>query len=210
MCFSPEASFGLAAVLTVVGALSVSSAKTPQGKLFGLAPFFFAIQQYAEGFLWLHIPCCEEFSENAEPLQYLFLFIALIVYPLFFPLSAFLLERKRSRRRAILLFLIAGILVTLRNISDLLYYHPEAAIINQSIKYFPFEYVWYAKLLYLVIITTPLLLSSLKGMWIVGGLTLIGFIVSLTLYTWTFTSVWCFFAALFSICVYYIIRKNHL
>ena len=53
MCFSAGASFGAAAVLSIVGAVAVIKAKTiPQG-LFAAIPFIFSIQQVAEGMLWL-------------------------------------------------------------------------------------------------------------------------------------------------------------
>ncbi len=45
-------------------------------------------------------------------------------------------------------------------------------------------------------------------MWILGGLALMGFVVADSLYYEAFISVWCFYAAVISIILYFILRDN--
>jgi len=53
MCFSASVSFGASALLTTCGALSIRKAQGPAQKLFASTPFFFGIQQFSEGCIWL-------------------------------------------------------------------------------------------------------------------------------------------------------------
>src|SRR5690242_16873221 len=53
VCFSAQASFVAAAVLTGIGAVSVRRAPTRRHVAFGAVPLIFAAQQAVEGALWL-------------------------------------------------------------------------------------------------------------------------------------------------------------
>ena len=53
MCFSATASFSAGAVLTGLGAVSLSKASSPREYPFASIPLLFGIQQITEGFVWL-------------------------------------------------------------------------------------------------------------------------------------------------------------
>jgi len=97
MCFSAEASFAVAGVLTVVGWYTNKCVKTKQQKPFALIPWLFAIQQAAEGFVWLsakgHIALCWGLYAS-----YIFLLFALAIWPVWIPFSLLALERGHSKR----------------------------------------------------------------------------------------------------------------
>lgn len=89
MCFSPVASFVAFAVLTVIGltgfALNLRYGPTKRRPLWWCplaAPFFFGLQQGAEGFVWLHIQENEDGNCDAAAI---FSFFAYVWWPSFVP-----------------------------------------------------------------------------------------------------------------------------
>lgn len=56
MCFLATASFSAGIVLTVIGVASIKKSNHKSQLLFASNPFFFGLQQFAEGILWLTIP----------------------------------------------------------------------------------------------------------------------------------------------------------
>jgi thiamine transporter ThiT len=61
-------------------------------------------------------------------------------------------------------------------------------------------------LIYLFVTITSLFISSTKNMHLLGILMFLSCVVSVILYTKNTTSVWCFFAAVISGVIYWIIR----
>ena len=53
MCFSAGASFAGGAVLSVVGIATQGKVRKPKQRLFAVIPLLFALQQFAEGILWI-------------------------------------------------------------------------------------------------------------------------------------------------------------
>lgn len=56
MCFSPEASFVGAVVISAVGIATITKITNPSQIVFASIPLFFGIQQIAKGFLWISLP----------------------------------------------------------------------------------------------------------------------------------------------------------
>jgi hypothetical protein len=133
MCFSAGASFGAAAVLSIVGAVAVIKAKTiPQG-LFAAIPFIFSIQQVAEGMLWL------SFNNDDIPgrsfFTYVFLVFAIMFWPIWIPLTTRLLEKDVTRKKILTVILVAGIIVSAGFASIILFYPLEAVATHHHIQY---------------------------------------------------------------------------
>jgi len=63
-------------------------------------------------------------------------------------------------------------------------------------------------LIYLVPTLVPFFVSSLKRAYIMGIIMFLSFVVSAVAYREYLTSVWCFFAAVMSFVIYYIIRDS--
>ena len=111
MCFSATASFAASGVLGCIGALAYNQVRHKRQYLFALIPSLFAVQQAAEGVVWL------SFTHSAfEPWRttamYTFLFFALIIWPVWVPLSALCLDGAR-RSRLLDIALVVGIFVSL-------------------------------------------------------------------------------------------------
>ncbi|HET9434051.1 MAG TPA: DUF6629 family protein [Chitinophagaceae bacterium] len=104
MCFSAGASFGAAAVLSIVGAVAIIKARTVPEGMFAAIPFIFSIQQVAEGMLWL------SFNNDDIPgrsfFTYVFLVFAIIFWPIWIPLTTCFLEKDETRKKILTIILI--------------------------------------------------------------------------------------------------------
>lgn len=108
--------------------------------------------------------------------------------------------------------LAAGGAVAIYYLYSLIFCHPYAEISRFHIAYrstFQDPYSKVAIALYLAATLVPLFISSIKRTYILGAIVGISFIVSVVFYTKCLTSVWCFFAAVISFVIYYIIRDAH-
>lgn len=78
MCFSASSSFGAAIVISTIGVMAIKKVSIPAHYFFPLIPLFFAMQQFAEGILWLALT-----DSSYAPLEwtatYFFLFFAQVV-----------------------------------------------------------------------------------------------------------------------------------
>ena len=79
MCFSPEASFGLGAVLLPAGAYCVRTAvkRNPPWLPLALTPLLFGAQQVCEGLVWVGLRAEE--ATLVRPASLLFLFFGLAI-----------------------------------------------------------------------------------------------------------------------------------
>ena len=210
MCFSATASFSASIGLTLLGALSIKKAKTRSMRLFASTPLLFAVQQAAEGVVWLtatHTSSCLLVSST-----YAFLFFAFIFWPLWMPLVARTLEQNPQRKSLMNISVLAGCSVAAYSLWYIIYNSISAQIQHNHIAYIssgPTFAYYPMTVLYLLATVAPLFLSSVKHMWILGIGISVSYIVTVLQYTHNITSVWCFFAALLSGCVLYIVHVNN-
>lgn len=210
MCFSAGASFAAGAVIAAAGIATTVKVRKPSQRLFASIPFLFAIQQIAEGFLWLTLQ-----NDGHEILQiiskYLFLIPADILWPILIPLSVILMEENSKKRNIIKIFLYTGILLSIYYSICMLLFRINPVIMNCHIYYggtFPAKLMMPAFLLYITVTIAPLFISTVKKMYIFGILMFVACVVSAIFYTKNVTSVWCFFAALLSVLIYWILKSN--
>jgi hypothetical protein len=89
-----------------------------------------------------------------------------------------------------------------------LFFDVKPEILNCHINYagdYPRFLVIPAFLIYLVVTITPLLVSSLKGTFWLGIILFLGVIISVVFYIENVTSVWCFFGAVISVLIYWVL-----
>jgi hypothetical protein len=211
MCFSAGASFTASVFLTVLGTETLRKVHKPSQIVFASIPLFFAFQQAVEGVLWLVIGDTS-YGWLRTFTTFVFLIMAQVIWPLLVPLSVLSMEKKRSRIKILIALLAAGGCVALYYIYSLVFCSPYAEISRFHIAYHstfqdPFGKVAIA--LYLAATLAPLFVSSIKRTWILGTIVGLSFLVSVIFYTKCLTSVWCFFAAVISLVIYYIIRDAH-
>lgn len=211
MCFSAGASFTAGVLLTVVGSETVRKVHKPSQLAFAGIPVFFAAQQFAEGALWLTIG--KTGHAGAERLfTYLFLVMAQVVWPILVPLAVLLLERNKTRRRVLRVLLTVGTATGLYYACRLIAYPMHAEIVGRHVVYQDNTFNslgLITTILYLFATVAALVVSSTKRVYVLGIIMGLSFIVSAVFYIRSMTSVWCFFAAVMSFCVFYIVRDEH-
>ncbi len=223
MCFSPSASFTAAVLLGTLGYACLKETKNPKEGLLASIPLFFAVQQAAEGVVWMTIPGSETTISLATLLQtplltastHVFLFFAYLFWPLWIPLSFLAVEKVQFRTKILATTLIAGMIFGGASLGYLFY---TGGLIDLAIKGHSLHYELFKtlpqllcdifKLLYLYAVLAPSLVSSMKRAWIFGLLIAATFALSEYLYTVAFVSVWCFFSAIASASIYVILRQR--
>jgi hypothetical protein len=211
MCFSAGASFTAGVLLTVVGSETVRKVHKPSQFALASIPVFFAAQQFAEGALWMTIGKADH--AGAEKLfTYLFLVMAQIVWPILVPISVLLLERNETRRRLLHALLIVGVGIGLYYAYRLTVYPMHAEIVGRHVVYQDTALNSLGLItivLYLFATVAALVVSSTKRVYALGIIMGLSFIVSALFYIRCLTSVWCFFAAVMSFWVFYIVHDEH-
>ena len=204
MCFSAPASFTAAAVIGAVGAAALRKAGGGDRRLVFLAafPVLFAFQQLVEGFLWLELAHPE--PRAFRPLLvHLFQGYAEVFWPVFAPLTAFLIEPVAWRRRVIAGCLIVGVILAGYLLIAMIGHPYFAFIAGSHIVYKnDFDYPVGIEVPYVLATTISLLLSSRKPVQTLGVVILIGFFIAYMFVQHAYISVWCFFAAAASVMVY--------
>jgi hypothetical protein len=211
MCFSAGASFTAGVFLAVIGTETLRKVHKPSQIVFAGIPLFFAFQQFTEGVLWLTIGA-DGYGWLQSAATHIFLLMAQIIWPLVVPVSVLLMEKKKPRKKILIGLLAAGGAVALYYSYSLVFYRPYAEISRFHIAYQSTFHDPYSKIaiaLYLAATLVPLFISSINRTYILGAIVGVSFLVSVVFYTKCLTSVWCFFAAVISLVVYYIIRDAH-
>ncbi|MDX9903123.1 MAG: hypothetical protein RB288_03500 [Bacteroidales bacterium] len=210
MCFSAGASFAGGAIITTIGVLTVSRNRVPSRRLFASMPLIFGVQQISEGFVWVALQSSGH-NLMLSISAFIFLLAAVVIWPVMVPLSVYLMEGVQSMKRVLLIFIGVGLLTSLYYGSRLLFYDIEPMISHHHIKYvgdFPRTYATPAFIAYLVATLIPLFLSSVRRMWLLGILMTLSCLVTGIFFKEYLTSVWCFFAAVISIVILWIIVED--
>lgn len=208
MCFSPEASFTAGAVLAATGVVSVRASSKKAHLPFAIIPFLFSAQQFSEGALWLGLLDPEK-SGLVMHFTYVFLFFAQVVWPFWVPFSMLLFEKKGTVRTILGIFTGFGIMTSVYLAYALFTFSNEASIRGHHIYYeqqYLDELVWYIAGFYVIPILVSPFVSSHKRMNWLGVVMLITFLASLFFYRQWLVSVWCFFAAVISVLVIWVLK----
>jgi len=224
MCFSATASFGASAVLAVAGAAAQVKAKTKPQRRFGSIPLIFAVQQLSEGLLWLSLKNSSMASWQPA-LTYIFLVFAMAVWPFWISFTVRLLEKDAVRRKIMNVLVAFGAIIAITVVFVLFLYPVKVMTpfcfscpgssspgINEHLHYeFTFPKVAksligvFTVLYIMATIVTPFV-SSIKKMKWLGLMFLASYLFAVIFYNNYVVSVWCFFAALLSFVVLWIIN----
>src|SRR5690242_19077182 len=127
MCFSPTGSFVLSGVLASVGVVSVTQNSSRHQRMFAATPFLFAAQQASEGVVWLTVKGGGD-SSLLRVAVIAFLGFALVVWPVWVPVSLRRIERNAGRRRTLTVLSWVGAGVSVSAAFLLALWRPVAAI----------------------------------------------------------------------------------
>jgi hypothetical protein len=201
MCFSAEASFAASGVLA---ASSVAIWRTPKDGAsipLSLFPAIFAGHQFIEGILWLNQDGV--LPDTYQPVAvHAYALIAFVLWPIFVPFAAYLMEVDRKRRILVLICQAIGLGVGLSLLLSFVRSPVQVSADCCSLAY----QVNAPELLtapYLIAVSIPFLASSRRRLVLFGvGITVSCAVAAITASAATFPSVWCFFAAILSAGLY--------
>ena len=208
MCFSAEASFASGTILTAVGAVALKQVKVPSRYAFASVPLVFGLQQLAEGMVWLSF-ADPAFAALQKTGMYLFLFVARIVWPALMPFAVLMMEEQQQKKFPMKILLAMGLSVAFYYSYCLLFMNVAPNIAGNHVQYISDFPEWLAVpvfLIYFIASLVPLFISSVPRMPIFGALMFIACVITGIFYFEFLTSVWCFFAAIISIVILWIMR----
>lgn len=205
MCFSEEASFTAAVFLSAVGLVSLKKAKDhPERMMIAAIPLLFGIQQGSEGFQWLYQKGILGTAETSEIFKHVFLFFALLFWPIWMPLSVLVADREPAKKRQLFPLLLLGIAT-----SAIIGYQWMQVPTGLSVQEHRLQYLThvdeYMVWPYAIAVMAPWLVTSLPRTRFLGIVFLTAFVISMWVYYVAFTSVWCFFCSLMSLWIYAIV-----
>lgn len=209
MCFSSTVSFSAGTVLTVIAYASLKKATKPKERFFAVIPLLFAVQQFSEGILWITLPS-SNYNQLEKTCTGIFIFIAQIVWPIWVPLSIRQLENNKFSKQLLTFFTGLGLIISLCLAWCFINYEIKAEINGYHISYqqaYPDIFKGFLGYFYVLVTILPPFLSSYKRMWLLGLAILISYFVTKIYYDNYFISVWCFFAAVISIIVYFVLLE---
>lgn len=217
MCISASVSYSAAAVLVGTGLYAVRQAeRRPAYLMWALVPVLFGLQQAFEGRVWQELDAGN--AGAAVPFALGFHFFSHFLWLWWLPLCCYLVEpgktgklRKRVIGGCAIFGASAGTLVY-----SVMLFHPEwmsVAVREHSINY-DFSVTWRSSIhipitpaaLYALTILVPLLISSHRLIRIFGGLTALSMVLASASFGYAYVSVWCFFAAVLSLYLVYMVR----
>jgi hypothetical protein len=209
MCFSASGSFGAAAIIAATGAVALTQRKVPAQRLLAAVPLLFAVQQCAEGAVWLTM---DEPGRGLHRLAVMvFLGTAAAVWPTWMPLALLIAEPRpspesgstRPTRRQWLAGLTAvGVVVSIYAVAVMMRSLPVARIAGHSLAY---SYAEPSKMvvalhvpMYALATVVPFFVSSLDKAKLMGALLACGMVATFVIKRDAMVSTWCFYAAILS------------
>ncbi len=200
MCFSATASFTAGVGLVAVGVLTTRRVRRRAELPFALIPFLFGVQQLIEGVLWLTLAEGAAFTNSL--LTYSYSLFSHVLWPIYIPISVFLIEPESWRRRTLLVVSIVGAAVGLYLLYFLVRLPIIAEVEGSHINYVsPHFYIGIVLSGYVLGTCFSLLLSSHWSVRLFGIAAFGSFIAAYAFYATWLISVWCFFAAALSMIV---------
>ena len=210
MCFSAEASFAGGVIISAIGVATIKKVHNPSQLIFASFPLFFGLQQFAEGVVWISLPN-PEYIHIQKIATYMFLIMADFLWPVMIPLAVLFMEENKKKKRILRVFFFAGLTLSMYYAFCLLTFNIYPQIEGYHILYktdFPKSLSMIAFSIYLIVTITPLFVSSIKRTQLLGVLMFLSCLVTAIFFRQYLTSVWCFFAALISGVIYWILRDS--
>jgi len=216
MCFSAEASAGVAAAILPVGGYCLATAwrKARAYLLLAMAPLFFGLQQLCEARVWDAMNRGD--TELARAPSLAFLFFAFAIWPVWIPAAVTAIEPPGRKRWAFIALtgmgMLFGAMYYLPVVTDGLGLHP--VIVGHSIRY-DFSAValvrsgwwWVGPLLYMATTCGPLLASHDRHLRPLGIAFVVSGIITYAVFASAFASVWCFFATILSLYLTFVLHQ---
>ena len=180
--------------------------------MFASIPLVFAAQQATEGVVWLTIDGSAHATVNRLAVV-AFLGLALVVWPIWLPLSLQLVERSPERRRALMRLTWLGLAVAAAAVVLLTRSRPLAVVAGHSIRYHRSGRAtgWLEGLVlmaYFAPTILPLFVSTAPLARVIGVVLAMSLVLTALIQHNAMTSMWCFFAAILSALIWVAIGRS--
>jgi hypothetical protein len=217
MCFSASASFTASALLFTIWCAIRQKNPSKSELMFTSIPLLFAVQQMCEGFLWISLAYTLLSTYLTIAVQMLsmygFLFFAYGVWPAWIPIAAWMMEKDSSKRLIFYILMALGLFTSTALILALTQFPVTAMVSRNHIQYMveiPMMFQATGMVAYLISVIIPFLLSERVAVKIFGAAIAAAYALTCLFYFTTLTSVWCFFSAILSAGIWFIVKnKQH-
>ena len=160
--------------------------------------------------MWLTLPNPDAIIAQKFA-TYLFLIMADFLWPMMIPLAVLLMEKNEKKKRILRVFAITGLLLSLYYAFCLISFNIYPQISGYHILYktdFPKSLAMIAFAIYLIVTIIPLFVSSIQRTHLLGALMFLSCLITAIFFRQYLTSVWCFFAALISVVIFWILSDS--
>jgi hypothetical protein len=210
VCFSAGANFVSSAILGAIGVATLAEVKHRRELLFAAMPCLFALHQFTEGFVWLafdhRLPLIVAHDAGAA-----FVLYAQGLLPFLVPLGVLLIEPTRARRRRMLGFSILGVVLAVYLLWGLIAYPLQVSAGADGIVYLNhITTTTLVAMLYVTATCGALFFSGFRPLVLLGWVNFVGLLVVMLVRRYEFTSLWCFYAAVVSVIIYFFFRQSRL
>lgn len=207
MCFSATSSFIASGVIGSIGIATLRHVREPRALLFASVPMLFALHQFSEGFVWLGLD--GHISKLAlDHVAFLFMLYAQGILPLLMPAAVALMEPPGWRRKTILGLTCIGALVAAWDVYGLIFFPSQVLIQQNSISYRnPLTGDFWISCLYILATCGALLLSTHRVVQAYGVVNVVALTIAEIVKEYAFASVWCFYAAIMSVMIYWQFKR---
>ncbi|MDQ3015419.1 MAG: hypothetical protein M3R25_01660 [Bacteroidota bacterium] len=210
MCFSATASFTASIGLGLIGGATLSQVRTPNQYPLASIPLIFAVQQFAEGVVWMSL-MNPEWSAYQNIASLIFLLTAIVVWPIWIPLSFVFFEQDKKRKSILKLLLVIGSMASLYFLSCIIFIGFESTIVNRHVFYkvdFPKFMVPIAAAFYLIgSVVPPLWFKDIK-IKLIGISLFVSYLIARIFFKPSLISVWCFIAIIIGVLVFLVVREQ--
>lgn len=214
MCFSATASFAAGGLLVPMGIYLSRHAWLNRSRflLFAIYPLIFGIQQTFEGLLWLSL---ENRLDLLDFSAYGYIFFSNVFWPFWVPFSVWWLRSDGAKNNFSLglavFALVCGLLAyipLLINDGWLQVYLVKHSIVYSIKLIFDDLHRELVNTMYTLVILLPLLFQSDRHIRNFGILIFISVVLSRLFFDYAFVSIWCYFAAILSLYIFFLITKQ--
>jgi hypothetical protein len=201
--------FTLSGAIVFIGVMTLFKVSRPREVPFAMLPLLFGLHEFTQGFVWLGVEGVVS-PRAAEMAGTFYLLYAKGLLQFLVPLSVWLLETRRWRKRVLSILTVLGGLMTLYalwglSLSESVVYVKDGALVYDTPA---LEHLWLA-LGYIVTTCGSLMLSESIALELYGLLNLVGSSLVYLYRPYAFTSLWCLYAAVLSglLYLYFVERR---
>jgi hypothetical protein len=208
VCFSASANFVGSAVLGAIGVATLTEVRHRRELLFAAMPLLFALHQFTEGFVWLGL------DHKLPPIVAHDAGAAFVLYaqgflPFVLPLSVLLIEPRGKRRRGMLGFSILGGVLMIYLLWGLIAYPLQVSAGDNGIVYLNrITTTTLVAVLYVIATCGALFFSGYRALVVLAWLNMVGLLTVMVVRRYEFTSLWCAYAAVVSVVIYFFFRRS--